>query len=918
MLAIQCKVCGGDIELASNEEIGMCAYCGNANTFPKTEDEEKIKRFNRANNFRREGEFDKALAIYQEMLEAEPDDAELHWCCALARFGVVYQEDPLSFEWVPECNRTSVENFLEDADYLAAINGFQGIERRRCQQDAEKIAEAEREIRQIAQGEAPYDVFICCQDTDKSGKRTDESRQAQSVYQYLDRRGYRVFFAPETLAGKTKSEPYVYAALNTAKALIVFSADNEALENPWINNEIFRFQQLSAKKKEKLVVVCSQGMEKSELPELLRGAVLLDMSEGDFQKDLFAELNTVMTKKIPVGTVPVPSIMEEAAKEPVREELEEERRSRQKPEEAELKPHKAKPEPMRDILPEIEPIGKEPEPEPEVSIEELLQQGNDALLSYKWEAAQRFFEEVLIREPENGRASFGQYLAAGEFTDDKNFAQRIGMKMDTMPEQQFSFSCDIEKEMEEAVQKYRIPHYFEAEEIAEILKFSETYTSCVQVQEEYYEKVKSVFNEDGRLVRACMDKRDNFGSVMSAYLQDILNNLLMSVDKSKEKEKKTLARLQQKYETHLKEKLAEVEAKSREASARRDSEYMDACSQMAEAKSTEVFEELVQIFTDLSGYKNADQFRVHCENKVANAEMAGKKKTRKRLLFVLIGAVAAAAVLVAIFLPNHLRYQNAMGLYDKGDFEGATEAFHELGSYRSSEKKMMESVEKQIDKLKTEKKFGKAEELITSNFSDEWERSSRLQKCYEAEAEMLEADTATNVATLEGLKEKLVDEKAKETIDGKLDEYNYEMGTKAAQGGNFNTALEYYEKVGANKESEANAMKAVLEKAMKQPLYKYVEGVVWKLSRCVHAGKEQSKDASGFAGVHARLEEDNVVFYLTFNGKDADLKNGSATSKIKVSVDGAKYTLDFKWKNLTIKGKDRGGKAVVSQLKCEK
>lgn len=912
MLAIQCKVCGGDIELAPHEEIGMCAYCGNANTFPKTEDEERIMRFNRANNLRRKGEFDKALAIYEEMLEADQNDAELHWCCALARFGVVYHEDPVSFEWVPECNRTSVENFLEDADYLAAINGFQGIERRRCQQDAEKIADAENEIRQIAQGEAPYDLFISCKNTDDKGNRTEEGRQAQSVYNYLERRGYRVFFAPETLAGKDKSEPYVYAALKTAKAMVVFGGDKETLEDPWIKNEIFRFDQLSIKKKVKSVVVCSQGVGKEDLPGLLKGAAVLDMGEEDFQKNLFTELNKVMNKKIPIDAVPMPSI--------VKEQVSEESEAAPVMPDNRIDSNESQQEPMKDIFPELEPMKKEPEPEPEpeVSIEELLQQGNDALLSQKWDAAQRIFEEVLIREPENGRASFGQYLAAGEFTDDKNFAQRISMKMDSMPEQQIPFSCDIDKEIAEAVEKYQIPHYFEADEIAGMLKFSESYTSCVQVQEEYFEKVKSVFNADGRLIRACSDERNNFGSMMSTYLQNILNNLLLSLDGSKEKDKKSLARIQQRYEKHLREKLAEIESRNREEFTRRDNEYMDACSRMTEAKSSEEFVQLIQIFTDLSGYKNADQFRTHCENKVANAEKVGRKKTKKRALFVVLGAVAAVAVLAVIFLPKYLRYQNAVGLYDKGDFEGAIAAFQELGSYRSSEKKMMESVDKQIEKLKSDKAFDKAEELIKSSYSDQWEQDSRLQKCYETEAEVLEANTATNVATLEGLRDKLVDEKAKESIEEKLDEYNYEMGNKSAQGGNFNTALEYYDKVGANKEAEAGEMKAVIDKAMKQPLYKYVEGVVWKLSSCVHNGKKQSKDATGFAGVHAKLEEESVVFYLTFDGKDVYLKNGGSTSKIQAKTEGgAKYTLDFKGKDLTIKGTDQSGKAVVSQLRCK-
>ena len=68
--------------------LGMCDYCGSTMTLPKISDEQRVARFNRGNHFRRQGEFDKALAVYESIVREDDADAEAHWCCALSRFGI--------------------------------------------------------------------------------------------------------------------------------------------------------------------------------------------------------------------------------------------------------------------------------------------------------------------------------------------------------------------------------------------------------------------------------------------------------------------------------------------------------------------------------------------------------------------------------------------------------------------------------------------------------------------------------------------------------------------------------------------------------------------------------------------------------------------------------------------------------------
>ncbi len=160
MPIIKCKMCGGDIRLTEDRTVGICEYCGSAMTFPKITDEQRTAAFNRGNAFRRAGEFDKALAVYERIVAEDDKDAEAHWCCALCRFGIEWVEDPNTYEYVPTCHRASFDSFLEDVDYLAALEHSDGVTRRQYQRDGTRINEVQRGILATRRNDKPFDVFI--------------------------------------------------------------------------------------------------------------------------------------------------------------------------------------------------------------------------------------------------------------------------------------------------------------------------------------------------------------------------------------------------------------------------------------------------------------------------------------------------------------------------------------------------------------------------------------------------------------------------------------------------------------------------------------------------------------------------------------------------------------------------------------
>ncbi len=305
MPIIKCKMCGGDIRIADDKTFGSCEHCGSTMTFPKVSDDQRASAFNRGNQFRLIGEYDKALAVYERIVAEDDTDPEAHWCCALCRFGIEYVEDSNTLEYVPTCHRLSFDSFLEDVDYLAALKYSEGITRRQYQKDAQKIDRVQREFLTTSQNEEPYDVFICYKESEDDGKRTRDSLYAQVIYYQLTKQGRRVFFSRITLEDKarTEYEPYIFAAINSAKVMILVTTSAEHASAVWVKNEWSRFLSLMRKDRSKMLLPCYYGMDPNNLPVALSVLQSYDISEIDFIQDLAWDVNKILDGTKPEQTI---------------------------------------------------------------------------------------------------------------------------------------------------------------------------------------------------------------------------------------------------------------------------------------------------------------------------------------------------------------------------------------------------------------------------------------------------------------------------------------------------------------------------------------------------------------------------------------------------------------------------------------
>lgn len=296
-MIIKCKMCGGDIQFNPGDTCGQCDHCGCTTTFPKLPDEQRANLFNRANHFRRQCEFDKAMAAYEHILEVDDTDAEAHWGIVLSKFGIEYVEDPVTHERIPTCHRAQVISILSDEDYQNAIKYAPDTQSRDIyEQEAKRIAEIQKGILAISSQEKPYDVFICYKETDDNGSRTKDSALAQEIYYQLTNEGYKVFFSRITLEDKLgqEYEPYIFAALNSAKVMLVVGTKPENFSAVWVKNEWSRFLAIMKNDRKRVLIPCYRDMDPYDLPEELSSLQSQDMSKIGFMQDLIHGVKKVL------------------------------------------------------------------------------------------------------------------------------------------------------------------------------------------------------------------------------------------------------------------------------------------------------------------------------------------------------------------------------------------------------------------------------------------------------------------------------------------------------------------------------------------------------------------------------------------------------------------------------------------------
>lgn len=259
MEPFKCKMCGGTELLAD----GHCAFC-NRDYGNHSEVNGRVSQqlFAARTAIVRDYNFTEAFTISCAVLEEFPENEEANWVALLSEHQIVYIKNGEG-EFVPSFLRPE-KGPLTESRYYAALNEEKRAAADRIEAKRKEVLGEWEKVK-----EKPYDVFISYKrsEEDDPTRETSEASLAHSLYTALLKdprtREMNIFFDKDSLRGSNAGwEPHIYAAIKSAKMMIVVTSSIENMEARWVKNEWMRFllYRKQGEKKE-LAVLCTSKNE---------------------------------------------------------------------------------------------------------------------------------------------------------------------------------------------------------------------------------------------------------------------------------------------------------------------------------------------------------------------------------------------------------------------------------------------------------------------------------------------------------------------------------------------------------------------------------------------------------------------------------------------------------------------------------
>lgn len=655
MAVIKCKMCGGDLVIEPGATVAECEYCGTKQTIPNQDDEKKLTLFARANRLRMGCEFDKAAGIYESIVADFPQEAEAYWGLVLCKYGIEYVDDPATGKKIPTCHRSSFESIMEDSDFEQALENADVVARKVYRDEAKQIEEIRKGIIEVSGKEEPYDIFICYKETDENGQRTVDSVIAQDVYDALTEKGYRVFFSRITLEDKLgqEYEPYIFAALNSAKIMLAFGTDYEYYNAVWVKNEWSRYLKLMARDKTKHLIPCYKGIDAYDMPKEFAKLQAQDMGKVGAIQDLMRGIEKLLPRTDP--SAPVQQVVQQV----------------------------------------VAPADNRQSAQ--------LDRGYMALEDGDWKKADGFFEEALNLDAHSAPAYIGKTLAQEQC---RNLHALVLKKLSECQEVEAE-KRNIQPEesqlshIKEAVQKYSIPGYFEPSKVKALYYFDLSVLSDVPGRERQMAEQKQWWAEHKLLTRAEQFASGDVARQLLAEKKFLLDSLTQRVEEAKKEEKNAIESTKRNYVNFLIEADSRAEEGRLPRAKERENDYQEWCAKAQKENIAVFLKELAVRFDKLGNYKDSEAMAEFCRNRAKEEEAAEKeeqerqsrlrvqreKRAEKRkkairitIIVLLLLAIAGYFLATKVIVPA-LQHQQARNYLNAGDYDTGYAMLEDLGKH---------------------------------------------------------------------------------------------------------------------------------------------------------------------------------------------------------------------------------------------
>ena len=663
MSIFKCKMCGGTIEFEPGATVGVCDSCGTKQTLPRLDSDRKSNLYDRANHFRRNNDFDKAMGIYEQILNEDNTDAEAYWSLVLCRYGIEYVEDPATHKRIPTVNRAQYTSIYMDEDYKAALQYADVYQRQVYEEEAKTIDDIQKGILEISSKEEPFDVFICYKETDNNGRRTQDSVLANDLYHQLTQEGFKVFFSRITLEDKlgTAYEPYIFAALNSAKVMVVLGTKPEYFNAVWVKNEWSRYLALIKQGKKKMLIPAYRDMDPYDLPEEFSHLQAQDMSKLGFMQDLIRGI-----KKI-IG-----------------------------------------PDPSQQAVQQTIVTAT---PAYSSNVDALLKRGNMALEDHEWKKADDFFEEVLNQNAECSAAYLGKWMAAEKQPNLTALFEEFGNRYNKRVAKTFE-ACPVdEAHIFRMINENQIPNFLDSATIKKQYDFDRSYQSEVESLESQKKALKEGLSSERLYTRAHQYAQGSEKIQLEQKVADLIQLMDDRIEKARHDVENNISRVSNEYKNHLAKGDQMVMELRERAENNREGKYQESISNIKKANTITDFQKVINDLAVMNGYKETADLVGKCNQEIYRLmekerkekeeqneklrlkELKAKKKKRGIITIICVVAIIGIIfgiiykpVIVPMMIQN--KYEKGIAYYNEGDYDAAYNYLNGL-NYKDSNAKLV-------------------------------------------------------------------------------------------------------------------------------------------------------------------------------------------------------------------------------------
>lgn len=297
---LTCNNCGSHSLIKISEFEYQCEHCGLTNYLEGASKEliEINSLILHAYETLKREDFTTADEMFSEILLKHPNNYEALWGSLASRYGIVFVNENGNI--FPTFHDILDVSFINGNRFQDFIKKVPDNKRNVYLKLANEIESIRNKYFELVKKEEPYDIFISFKASDENGNDTKDLEEATKLFGALANKGYRVFFSPVSLKGKSGSEyePYIYHALRTSKIMILYGQKIEYIESKWVKNEWGRFLKM-IDEKEKLegsLLVCYENMKAHDLPRRFQKLQCIDFSSKDGYMTLFDNIKSIYDK----------------------------------------------------------------------------------------------------------------------------------------------------------------------------------------------------------------------------------------------------------------------------------------------------------------------------------------------------------------------------------------------------------------------------------------------------------------------------------------------------------------------------------------------------------------------------------------------------------------------------------------------